>query len=294
MTLRGCSDPTRRGAFGEYSRLFVARLPIATAVLGAIAGGSVAHAQAQYPVQAQYAPQSFEALAARCAPSVHLRTLSAVVMQESRGYQYAIGINGGGRLPRQPINEAEAIATARWLLRNGYNFDAGLGQINSKNFGALGLSPDTLFEPCTNLKSAATILSQCYAKSLRSYGGQSAIHGALSCYNTGNLRRGFANGYVRKVVGQVSLPVPALLGSAPPRSAPAPTRRSSGEVVAANPVDDPVQLAAQPNAHTAPHEGMGDAFSRGPRDAFTPAPPPPAPEDSYNEPVHLTASAESL
>jgi type IV secretion system protein VirB1 len=288
MPPHGRSERTRSAANVEYSQRLTSRLPFGIALLGTIAAGLPAPVQAQLPVQ------SFESLAARCAPSVHLRTLSAVVMQESRGYQFAIGINGGARLPRQPLNEAEAIATARWLLRNGYNFDAGLGQINSKNFGALGLSPDTLFEPCTNLKSAASILSQCYAKSLKSYGGQSAIHGALSCYNTGNLRRGFANGYVRKVVGQVSLPVPALLGSAVPRSAPAPSRRVAGPVGPAVVADDPVQLGAQPREQAAPRDGMGDAFSRGPRDAFSPPPPPPAPDESGDEPVHLTASTENL
>lgn len=288
MPPRGQPKPTRRGAFGEYSRRAAVRLPIGIALLGAIAGGSTP------PALAQSAPQSFEELAARCAPSVHLRTLSAVVMQESRGYPFAIGINGGARLPRQPSNEAEAIATARWLLRSGYNFDAGLGQINSKNFNALGLTPDNLFEPCLNLKSAASILSQCYAKSLKSYGGQSAIHGALSCYNTGNLRRGFANGYVRKVVGQVSLPVPALVGTSVPRTAPAPSREAARSPEPAPTVDDPIELAAQANRDNPGRDGMGDAFSRGPRDAFSPAPRPPVPNESDAGPVRLTASTESL
>lgn len=288
----GSYQPNR--ALGKLKRMggFVARKPLETALFVAMVAMPVAPIQAQQPAP-RYV-ETFEALAARCAPSVHLRTLSAVVMQESRGHQFAIGINGGARLPRQPLNEAEAIATARWLIQNGYNFDAGLGQINSKNFGALGLSPDVLFEPCTNLRSAASILSQCYAKSLKSYGGQSAIHGALSCYNTGNLRRGFANGYVRKVVGQVSLPVPALVGSSVPRAAPAPSRRVAGNATPAVDATDVVELAAQANREIPARDGMGDAFSRGPRDAFSPPPPPPSPSESDDGPVHLTASAESL
>lgn len=288
MPPSGQREPTRVGASGEHLRRISGRLPIGIALLGVIATGACP------PALAQTAPETFEALAGRCAPSIHLRTLSAVVMQESKGYQYAIGINGGARLPRQPANEAEAIATARWLLQAGYNFDAGLGQINSKNFASLGLSPDNIFEPCTNLKSAATILARCYAMSVKSYGGQSAIHGALSCYNTGNLRRGFSNGYVRKVVGQVSLPVPALQGSAVPRAAPLPSRSIPSTPDQAIPRADPVELAEQANRQRPSNNGMGDAFSRGPRDAFTPAPPAPAMDDADAGPVRLTVSAESL
>lgn len=288
----GSYQPNRRLGKMKRAAKIGARKSLGTALLIASVAAPATQVSAQEPSPGY--SESFESLAGRCAPSVHLRTLSAVVMQESKGYQFAIGINGKSQLPRQPRNEAEAIATVRWLLQNGYNFDAGLGQINSNNFTALGLTPDILFEPCTNLKAAAVILTQCYAKSVKSYGGQAAIHGALSCYNTGNLRRGFANGYVRKVVGQVSLPVPALSSGTVPRAAPPARQRDPVEIASIDRghITGPrgASEAAQPSAN----DGMRDAFSRGPRDAFAP---PPAPEnlpESDTGPVRLTASVESF
>ncbi|HDQ4405533.1 TPA: transglycosylase SLT domain-containing protein [Pseudomonas aeruginosa] len=76
----------------------------------------------------------FKTLAAQCAPGVHIKTLSSIVRHESRVNPYAIGLNAkGARLPRQPVNKAEAVATASWLKANGYNFDSGFGQVNSSN-----------------------------------------------------------------------------------------------------------------------------------------------------------------
>lgn len=222
------------------------------------------------PVGTGRAPvETFDALASRCAGSVHPRTLSAIVLQESQGNPFAIGINGRKQLPRQPRTEQEAIATAQWLLAKGYNFDAGLGQINSGNFAALGLTPANLFNPCTNLRSAATVLTSCYSKSSKSYGrGQAGLHGALSCYNTGSLTRGFNNGYVRNVVSKVALQVPALAPSSSRQIVSPPVTRDGGSTSEA-PIADaqtPSEIAdAQPL-----DAGMGDAFSTRKGDAFTP------------------------
>lgn len=154
----------------------------------------------------------------RCAPGVHPVTLSAVVRQESSGNPYAIGVNGAARLARQPRTREEAIATAQMLQRQGANFDSGLGQVNVRNVGWLGVSVADLFDPCVNLRSAATVLTDCYGRATKAGNrGQAAIHAALSCYNTGSLTRGLANGYVAKVAAKAgALP--------PPRVAPAPAR----------------------------------------------------------------------
>ena len=169
----------------------------------------------------------FRELAGRCAPSVHPTTLSAIVMQESGAKPFAIGINGGTvKLQRQPRTRAEAIATATWLRNGGHNFDAGLGQINVKNMSWLGLEVADLFDPCKNLQAAAVVIGDCYERAARRYGGgQQALRAALSCYNTGNFQRGFANGYVGKVGGRIGAPVPAVRfdepnGSLPAASAP--------------------------------------------------------------------------
>jgi type IV secretion system protein VirB1 len=142
--------------------------------------------------------------AQQCAPLVAPVTLAAIVKTESGFKPLAININGGTRLSRQPITTAEAVSTARWLIKSGYNIDMGLGQVNSANLTKVGLSVEDAFDPCKNLRAAATILQGNYLVATRTHGnGQAALHAALSAYNTGSYSKGFANGYVQKVVGNV-------------------------------------------------------------------------------------------
>ena len=68
-----------------------------------------------------------------------------IVQVESAFNPWAIGVVGG-RLERQPSNRDEAIATAEWLERNGYNYSVGLAQVNKTNFARYGLTPQTAFE----------------------------------------------------------------------------------------------------------------------------------------------------
>jgi type IV secretion system protein VirB1 len=154
----------------------------------------------------------FVDLATQCAPDVHITILSSVVQHESSANPYAIGVNGNVSLPSQPKSKVEAIATAKWLKANGYDFDAGLGQINIRNLDRLGMSIPDLFEPCANLRGASTVLTDCYKRALVQYEpGQPALHAALSCYNTGNFFSGISNGYVTKVARNVTVQVPALM-----------------------------------------------------------------------------------
>lgn len=202
------------------------------------------------------------ALAAQCAPEVHPTTLMAVVMHESKANPFAIGINGDVRLPRQPETKAEAIETATWLKEQGYNFDAGLGQINIKNFEWLGLSIAEAFEPCSNLRGAATVLTNCYGRAVpRFKEGQQALRAALSCYNTGNFSAGFRNGYVVKVAGQLTQLIPALehldsVASAPVRLQPL----GQGETT--------LEVAPEDTAPAERRSGIPDAFGLSKRDAF--------------------------
>lgn len=154
---------------------------------------------------------NFMTLASTCAPAIHPDTLSAIIARESRGNIYAIGINGHHKLPRQPSTLKEAVAVAEELERNGHDFDVGLGQINVKNLGWLRMSLSDLFDPCKNLKAMQIVLTDCYQRAALRYGaGQTALQAALSCYNTGNFRHGFTNGYVQKVASYVKVKVPAL------------------------------------------------------------------------------------
>jgi type IV secretion system protein VirB1 len=192
------------------------------------------------------------------------RLLNALVMHESRGNPLAIGVNGGFRLPRQPKDRAEAVATARWLASNGYNFDGGLGQVNVKNLGVLGMSVDDLFDPCANLRGASRILADCYGRASKvRVAGPAVLRAALSCYNTGDYSRGERNGYVGKIAGQLGQPVlkvPTLaLGPAQP-----PVRQSEAIVASAS-----AYGAGQTDMGAAPAPGPRDAFSAWEGDAFS-------------------------
>ena len=139
-------------------------------------------------------------LVAACAPAVAPATLQKIIHVESTGNPLALNVNGY-RLQRQPRSAEEATAWARWLLERGLSFDAGLMQVNSRNFAAVGLTPEVLFDPCRNVAAGALLLTHNYRIAANIYGpGQRALLAALSMYNTGNPSDGFRNGYVQRVV----------------------------------------------------------------------------------------------
>lgn len=153
--------------------------------------------------------------------------MAAIVKLESGFRPFAIGINGGHKLVRQPSSKEEAVATAHSLIANGYNIDMGLGQINSKNLAKLQLNLSDVFDPCKNIAAAATLLSWNYqsAKGKAAGGEQAALLAAISSYNTGNMFGGFKNGYVAGVVRNAGVPVPT--GALEPRPSP-PKRPAAG------------------------------------------------------------------
>ena len=157
--------------------------------------------------------RTFATLAATCAPRVDRLTLEALVRTESAYNPYAIGVVGG-RLARQPATLEEAVATARSLERQGYNFSVGLGQVNRYNLARFGETIETAFDACRNLRAGGTILAECFARSLPRYGDeQQALRAALSCYYSGNFETGFRHGYVQKVVANAG-DVPAIVTDA--------------------------------------------------------------------------------
>lgn len=133
-----------------------------------------------------------------CASGMDYPVAHAIVKQESAFNPYAIGVNKGGKPVKQPKTYAQAVATAKQLLASGYNIDLGLGQINSSNLKWLNLSVEQAFNPCANLKAMQTVYLECFKKSGET-GLGTKMQRALSCYNTGNARLGFKNGYVNKV-----------------------------------------------------------------------------------------------
>jgi len=156
----------------------------------------------------------FLAMAQHCAPSVHPTTMSAVARVESGFNPYAIGVVGG-RLVRQPTGRDEAIATAKALEQQGYNFSLGVSQVNRHNLARYGLDYGTAFDGCLNLGAGAAILSDCYTRATRVLKTeQGALQAALSCYYSGNFTTGFRHGYVGKVMGDRSQP-PAVASAIP-------------------------------------------------------------------------------
>lgn len=148
----------------------------------------------------------FIAVAHQCAPHVHVTTLAAIVRQESGYNPFAIGVVGGA-LVRQPTTKQEALVTARALVAKGWNISVGIGQVNWSNLAKYGLTDDSAFDPCPNLRATADILSECYNRALRQDSReQNALRAALSCYFSGNFSTGFRSGYVRSVVANSTKP----------------------------------------------------------------------------------------
>lgn len=158
----------------------------------------------------------FIELARQCAPTVAPETLAAIVKTESKFQPFAIGLNSNARLERQPNSKLEAVATAKWLIANGYDVDLGLGQINSSNLTRTSLSVEDAFDSCKNLAAAAQILTGNYLAAVPRVGhGQQALRAAISTYNTGSPTRGFANGYVQRVVANGNVILTGTVQSLP-------------------------------------------------------------------------------
>lgn len=129
--------------------------------------------------------------------AVSMDVMKHVVQVESSRNPYAIGVVGGA-LARQPQRLDEAVATARMLEQNGYNFSLGLGQVNRYNLAKYGLnSYEKAFEMCPNLQAASRILAECHSRSGGDWGK------SFSCYYSGNFTAGFRHGYVDKVFNSI-------------------------------------------------------------------------------------------
>lgn len=152
---------------------------------------------------------------AACAPYVAPATLAAIIRVESAGQPLAINVNKGPRIPT-PRTVAEASQIARVWIGRGHSVDLGLMQINSRNLARLGYTVEQMFEPCTNVRAGAAILSANYSAAARIHGeGQRALLDALSAYNTGSFARGYANGYVSRYfsAGRANIRIGGVAGN---------------------------------------------------------------------------------
>lgn len=213
----------------------------------------------------QFTTAAILGLAAQCAPNVAPSTIAAVVHTESKGFQFAINVNGAPRQPPRPRDAASAARVAQSYIARGHSVDLGLGQINSNNMSKLGLSWETVFDPCTNIAAAGEVLSGNYQQVRRGRMPQAALRVALSMYNTGSKSRGFRNGYVSRVLNNAGVsdgivpadysPSPSPTGEAP---ATHPAAAMLADLVTENmPATSPAQRDSAP-----PPPPAWDVFSR--------------------------------
>ncbi|KWF37404.1 lytic transglycosylase domain-containing protein [Burkholderia pseudomultivorans] len=210
----------------------------------------------------------FALLAQQCAPNVHPTTLQALVRTESGFNPFAIGVVGG-HLKRQPKTLDEAVATARALDAQGLNFSMGLGQVNKANLSRYGLTYETVFDMCANLKAGSGILHDCYSRAVPAVGKNAAVGAALSCYYSGNFTRGFkadfkGTSYVQRVAANAAQaapsvsvvpPIPVVLDSAPAKKA---VRRQRVASPAAGDGKNESQAAAQSEPKAESWDAFGD------------------------------------
>src|SRR3546814_5382371 len=90
---------------------------------------------------------------------------SDVCSSDLHGRPFALNVNGSTQPPRQS-NAASAVATAQRYIAAGYSVDLGLGQINSRNMRWLGLTLETVFDPCNNIEALGRVLTQNYIKAI--------------------------------------------------------------------------------------------------------------------------------
>ena len=158
-----------------------------------------------------------DALRSKCVPTAPLSTVRALIQVESGGNQNAMQIDfpntllrrwrlpaGTLRLKRQPVTMREALD---WLAYfQGYNIsvDLGLMQVSTAEARRRGIQPESLLEPCTNLRVGWQILEDDYIieKGIRGP-GQDALRHAISRYNTGDAEQGFTNGYLDRVIAAI-------------------------------------------------------------------------------------------
>ena len=167
---------------------------------------------------------NFTALMEACAPNVAIETMAAIVQQESNFNQFSIGVNGDYILKRQPKSKEEALESVTWLIKEKQsNLDIGIAQINTENLKKYDVSIEEAFDPCTNIKVGADILTDNYQRALESgMKGQGALQVAISEYNTGSKVNGFKNGYVQKIIDNVKPLVVAV-----PDLEPNPSKKST-------------------------------------------------------------------
>lgn len=197
---------------------------LAALAAGAAGAAGVADRVAVPALQAPGSGLDVDSLLARCAPNVAPETAKAAILTESRGHLYAVADAGPVHLPWRErkamvrshflADKASAVRLAQSLLDRGHTVSLGPGQINDRNLPKLGLTLEEVFEPCTNFSAMDRVLSEAYARAVKTFGpGQRALRAALSAYNSGDFYRGERDGYVDLVFAAAGKPLTLRTGT---------------------------------------------------------------------------------
>ena len=150
-----------------------------------------------------------ERLVRACAADVDPTTQEAIVDVESGANAWALH-DDNTNLVYAPATLIDAAALATDLIAHGRRrfgardrgVDVGLGQVNSQNFGPLGVSATTMLDPCQNLRASSRIIAEAYEQERARVGSdQIALRRALQVYNSG--RSTGDDRYVQAVVAAV-------------------------------------------------------------------------------------------
>ena len=150
-----------------------------------------------------------ERLVRACAADVDPTTQEAIVDVESGANAWALH-DDNTNLVYAPARLIDATALATDLIAQGHRrfgardrgVDVGLGQVNSQNFGPLGVSATTMLDPCQNLRASSRIIAEAYEQERARVGSdQIALRRALQVYNSG--RSTGDDRYVQAVVAAV-------------------------------------------------------------------------------------------
>jgi type IV secretion system protein VirB1 len=156
-------------------------------------------------------------LQSTCLPAAPLSTLRGVIEAESSGNPNAMQIDfpkallkrwnlpeGTLQLKRQPKDQRQALDWLAYFRSYDIFVDLGLMQVSTAEAKRRGISPESLLEPCTNLRVGWQILEEDYLIEKKTFGpGQEALQHAISRYNTGDTRQGIVNGYLGRVLAAV-------------------------------------------------------------------------------------------
>lgn len=132
-------------------------------------------------------------LANECQNNLPSNIITRLIEIESANNPYALAVKG---VPifNQADNLNDAITSAKKLDSLGFNFSAGLMQINHTNFNKTGLTIETVFDSCKNIQAGSQLFKDCFDRAKITYPNKTEhqqLEHAASCYYSGNFTTGF-------------------------------------------------------------------------------------------------------